>query len=57
MCDAGQVVAFALASLGGSYVLDVESGEKEYLREEDGNYVMDVWVPPLGAIPGFGGHP
>ena len=57
MCDAGQIVVFANECHGGSYVLDAESGEKEPLREEEGNYVMDVWVPPPEAVPGFGGHP
>ena len=57
MCDAGQVVVFAPEALGGSYILDMETGEKEALREEDGNYVMDVWVPPPEAVPGFGGLP
>ena len=46
MVDAGQVVVFAPESMGGSYILNVETGEKEPMREEEGNFIMDVWVPP-----------
>ena len=53
MVDAGQVVVFAPEASGGSYILNVETGEKEAMREEDGNYVMDVWVPPPESVPGF----
>ena len=50
MIDAGQVVVFAPENLGGSYILNVETGEKEPMREEEGNFIMDVWVPPPTAV-------
>ena len=51
MMDAGHAVVFAPDELGGSFILNLHSGEDEPLVEEDGNYYMDVWVPPPSALP------
>ena len=53
MMDAGHAVVFAPEAAGGSFVMNLETGEDEVLIEEDGNYYMDVWVPPPDALPGF----
>ena len=51
LMDAGHAVVFAPDELGGSFILNLASGEDEPLVEEDGNYHMDVWVPPPSALP------
>ena len=53
MMDAGHAVVFAPEEFGGSFVLNLETGDDEILIEEDGNYYMDVWIPPPDALPGF----
>ena len=42
-----------------SYVYNKRTGELNMLREEDGNYMMDVWVPPpeTARKMGFRGQP
>lgn len=42
-----------------SYVYNKKTGELNMLREEDGNYMMDVWVPPpeVAKKMGFRGQP
>ena len=42
--QAGHIVVFDAA---GSYIMNKESGEVNMLREEEGNYMLDVWVPPV----------
>ena len=39
----------------GSYIVNKETGEINELREENGNYMLDCWVPPNES--GFGGLP
>ena len=51
MMDAGHAVIFAPDELGGSFILNLATGDDEALIEEDGNYFMDVWVPPPEALP------
>ena len=51
MMDAGHAVVFAPDELGGSFILNLQTGDDEPLVEEDGNYYMDVWVPPPTALP------
>ena len=58
ICAAGHTVVF---DDDGSYVYNKFTGEVNMLREEMGNYIMDVWVPPpryealnCEPIPGFG---
>ena len=50
MMDAGHAVVFAPEDLGGSFILNLTTGDDEPLVEEDGNYYMDVWVPPPVAL-------
>ena len=45
MCRAGHRIVF---DDEGSYILNKVSGELNWLREENGNYLMDVWVMPQG---------
>ena len=55
--QAGHTVVFDSA---GSYILNKETQEVNMLREEDGNYMLDVWVKPTSdddALPPFGRHP
>ena len=43
ICAAGHVIVF---DDDGSFILNKSTGETNWLREEDGNYLLDVWVPP-----------
>ena len=58
MCQAGHRVVF---DDDGSYIENKATGELNWLREENGNYLLDVSVVP-GAVwnesqgPGFGGQ-
>ena len=54
--EAGHAVVFAPQEFGGAFILNVETGEETRLREDDGNYMLDVWIPPAEAV-GFHGHP
>ena len=29
----------------GSYILNKTTGELNWLREDNGNYMLDVWIP------------
>ena len=41
-----------------SYIANKKTGEINRLRREDGNFMMDIWVPPphVAEASGFGGH-
>ena len=54
--EAGHAVIFAPEDMGGSFILNLSSGEENSLREDDGNYMLDVWIPPADAA-GFARHP
>ncbi len=59
MCAAGHRVVF---DEEGSFIQNKASGEINWLREEEGNYVLDVWIVPPEAVPqqpgeGFGWQP
>ena len=54
--EAGHAVVFAPEELGGSFILNLTSYEENALREYDGNYLLDVWIPPASSV-GFAGHP
>ncbi len=69
ICAAGHRVVF---DESGSYIMHKGTGDVTWLREEDGNYMLDAWVPPStsmsrssGTTPtssaspssGFPGHP
>ena len=43
MCSSGHMVVF---DDDGSYVLNKMTGEVNWMREESGNYIMDLWVMP-----------
>ena len=42
-----------------SYIQNTSTGEMNFLREEDGNFMLDVWVPPpaVAEAAGFTRHP
>ena len=44
--EAGHAVVFLPDNFGGSFILNLETGEENGLREDDGNYMLDVWIPP-----------
>ena len=52
MCRSGHKCVFADE---GSYIQNKNTGEINWLREEEGNYMLDVWVVPSEAA-GFGGQ-
>ena len=59
MCQAGHRVTF---DDEGSYIQNKATGEINWLREDNGNYVLDVTVVPgnvwhANAPSGFGGLP
>ena len=43
MNKANHIVLFDEA---GSFIMNKATGEVNMLREEDGNFILDVWVPP-----------
>jgi len=43
MCEAGHQVIF---DADGSYVRNKRTSEINWMREENGNYIMDLWVMP-----------
>ena len=47
ICGAGHTVVFDDL---GSFIFNKETGEMNILREEQGNYLLDVYVPPKEAI-------
>ena len=55
MCSSGRRVVF---DDDGSYIQNKATGELNWLREENGNYILDVWViPPGNSDAGFGRQP
>ena len=44
---------------GGSYIENKRTGEINWMREEDGNFMLDVYIPPLAVAraAGFHGQP
>jgi hypothetical protein len=46
ICEAGHTVVF---DEDGSFMYNKTTGEINYFREESGNYMLDVWVPPNPA--------
>ena len=47
MCQAGHMVVF---DDEGSYIYNKNTQEINWLREESGNYMLDVWLPPAAAV-------
>ena len=56
MLNANHRVVFDLPL---SYIENKLTGEKKFLREEEGNFMLDVWVPPpdIAKAMGFIGQP
>ena len=54
ICQAGHKVVF---DEEGSYIVHKVTGEVNALREEDGNYMLDMWVMPSSQGPTFRGRP
>ena len=50
ICAAGHRVVFDAEE--GSYILNKTTGEINWLREDNGNYVMDTWVLPPSEVMG-----
>ena len=43
ICQAGHTVVF---DDEGSFIMNKNTGEVNWVREEDGNYMLDAWIPP-----------
>ena len=43
ICQAGHTVIF---DEEGSFVINKVTGETNWMREDDGNYMLDAWIPP-----------
>ena len=56
ICQAGHRAVF---DESGSYIENKNTGEVNWLREENGNYIMDLWIIPnsVSNKMGFGGQP
>ena len=46
ICEARHIVIF---DDDGSFIYNKDIHEVNYLREEGGNYMLDVWIPPSSA--------
>ena len=44
--DARHTVVFAPDDIGGSFILNLDTYDETALREDDGNYLLDAWIPP-----------
>ena len=53
ICQAGHYVIF---DEDGSYIMNKVTGELNWLREQNGNYMLDVWIPPPSASSGSTWH-
>ena len=47
ICAAGRKVVF---DSEGSYIVNKQTGELNWLRKDNGNFMLDVWVPPPAAV-------
>ena len=47
ICAAGHTVVF---DSEGSYIINKQTGELNWLRNDNGNFMLDVWDPPPAAI-------
>ena len=53
-CRAGHIVLF---DDDGSFIYNKLTGEVNAMREDDGNYMLDVYVPPRGYYGASSGQP
>ena len=37
----------------GSYIINKQTGELNWLRNDNWNFMLDVWVPPPAAIDSY----
>ena len=47
ICQAGHVVVF---DSDGSYILNKTTGELNWLRKENGNFMLNAWIPPQSQV-------
>ena len=49
---------FVLFDGDDSFICNKTTGEINRLRREDGNFMLDIWIPPphIAKASGFGGH-
>ena len=47
ICAAGHMVVF---DSEGSYIVNKQTGELNWLRNDNGNFMLDVWVSPPAAV-------
>ena len=47
ICQAGHIVVL---DDEGSYIYNNETQELNWMREHNGNYMLDVWLPPAAAM-------
>ena len=47
ICAAGHMVVF---DSEGSYIVNTQAGELNWLRNYNGNFMLDVWIPPRAAV-------
>ena len=50
ICETGHVLVF---DEDGSFIFNKMTGEINQLREESGNYMSDVWIPPKRTTTSF----
>ena len=48
--ESGHAVIFAPPEYGGSFILNMSTMDESELREDDGNYELDAWLPPPSAV-------
>ena len=54
--EEGHAAVFAPPEYGGPFILHMSTFAESQLREDDGNFVLDAWIPPPSAV-GFPRHP
>ena len=47
ICRADNLVVF---DSDGSFIYDKSTGETNWLRKENGNFMLDVWIPPTSQV-------
>ena len=47
ICKSGRTVVF---DADGSYIVNKTTGEVNWLREDNGNFMLDVWIPPPSQV-------
>ena len=47
ICEAGHLVFF---NSDGSFIYNKTTGETNWLRKENGNFMLDVWIPLTSQV-------